>query len=164
MWARDLQTRMDEWQPLDMTTEDATPLPLEPAVDGLSTDASNLQAAFETTSTHLDEVRARHTEVLVTAGMLPETGLSERHPERALAWIVQGINGRVDPDGLTIPLLGTHEEAIQLHVKTTEDATLVKLNIHDPNGDPLVRELPLPVEANTTLKATFSRGRLHLRW
>ena len=164
MWARDLQTRMDEWQPLDMTAEDATPLPLEPAVDGLSTDAANLQAAFETTSTHLDEVRARHTEVLVTAGMLPETGLSERHPERALAWIVQGINGRVDPDGLTIPLLGTDEEAIQLHVKTTEDATLVKLNIHDPDGDPLVRELPLPAEANTTLKATLSRGRLHLRW
>jgi hypothetical protein len=81
-----------------------------------------------------------------------------------LAWIVQGINGRVDPDGLTIPLLGTHEEAIQLHVKTTEDATLVKLDIHDPNGDPLVRELPLPAEAKDTLQATFSQGRLHLRW
>lgn len=164
MWARQFQKPMDEWQPLDMTTEDMPSTPLEPVIDGLSTDAANLQAAFEMANTHLDEVRARHTEVLVTAGMLPETGLSDRHPERALAWIVEGINGRVDPDGLSIPLLGTHEEAIQLHVKTTEDATLVKLDIHDPNGDPLVRELPLPADANATLQATFSEGRLHLRW
>ena len=164
MWARQFQMPMDEWQPLDMTSEDTASTALEPAIDGLSTDAANLQAAFETAPTHLDEVRARHTEVLVTAGMLPETGLADQHPERALSWIVQGINGRVDPDGLTIPLLGTHEEAIQLHVKATEDATLVKLNIHAPEGPPLVRELPLPADANATLQATFSQGRLHLRW
>ena len=164
MWARQFQKPMDEWQPLDMTSKDAGSISLEPSIDGLSTDAANLQAAFETASTHLDEVRARHTEVLITAGMLPETGLAEQHPERALAWIVEGINGRVDPDGLTIPLLGTNEEAIQLHVKATEEATLVKLNIHDPEGPPFVRELPLPADANTTLEATFFQGRLHLRW
>ena len=164
MWARPLQKPMDDWQPLDITTEDTPSTPLEPAIDGLATDAANLQAAFETSSSHLDEVRARHTEVLVTAGMLPETGLADRHPERALAWIVESINGRMNPDGLTVPLLGTTEEAIRLHVKNTEDATLVKLDIHDPNGPPLVRELPLPAEASETLQATFVEGRLHLRW
>ena len=155
---------MDEWQPLDMATDDAPVAPLAPATDGLSTEAAELQAAFETNSTHLDEVRARHMEVLVTAGMLPETGLSERHPERALAWVVEGINGRLDPDGLSIPLLGTNEEAIQLHVKATDEATLVKLDIDDSKGAPLVREFPLPADANATLQATFSQGRLHLRW
>lgn len=164
MWARQVQVPMDEWQPLDMTTEDAPSTPLEPAIDGLSANAAILQAAFETASTHLDEVRARHTEVLVTAGMLPETGLADRHPERALALIVEAINGRMDPDGLTIPLLGTHEEAIQLHVKTTEQATLVKLDIKDSEGPALIRELPLPADANATLQATFIQGRLHLRW
>ena len=49
--------------------------------------------------------------------------LADRHPERALAWVVESINGRVDPDGLSIPLLGTNQDAIQLQVKTTEDAT-----------------------------------------
>ena len=100
----------------------------------------------------------------MTAGMLPETGLSERHPERALAWVVEGINGRLDPDGLSIPLLGTNEEAIQLHVKATDEATLVKLDIDDSEGAPLVREFPLPADANATLQATLSQGRLHLRW
>ena len=106
----------------------------------------------------------RHTEVLVTAGMLPETGLAERHPERALAWVVQSINGRVDPDGLTIPLLGTQEEAVQLHVKETEEATVVKLDVQDTEGPNLVRELPLPVGVAATLTAGFSNGRLTLRW
>ena len=164
MWARRFENPMDEWKPLDFNSEETPSAPLEPVVEGLTTDASTLQSQFDSMPTHLSEVRARHTEVLVTAGMLPETGLADRHPERALAWVVEGINGRVDPDGLSIPLLGTNEEAIQLHVKTTEDATLVKLNIHDPEGPPLVREFPLPADATDSLQATFSQGRLHLRW
>jgi hypothetical protein len=70
----------------------------------------------------------------------------------------------MNPDGLSIPLLGTTEEAIQLHVKHTEEATLVKLDIKDPEGPNLVREFPLPTEAAGTLTADFSHGRLSLRW
>ncbi len=158
-------TFMEEWKPLDIATDE----PLsehrpQPTNEGLQTDASTLQANFETSANHLEEVRLRHTEVLVTAGMLPETGLAEQHPERALAWVVNGINGRMNPDGLTIPLLGAEENAIQLHVKETEEATLVKLDVQDPEGPNLVREFPLPTEAAGSLSADFSHGRLTLRW
>ena len=158
-------TRMEEWKPLDIATDE--PLSEErpqPTNEGLQTDALTLQANFETTANHLEEVRLRHTEVLVTAGMLPETGLAEQHPERALAWVVNGINGRLNPDGLTIPLLGAEEKAIQLHVKETEEATVVKLDVQDTEGPNLVRELPLPVGVASTLSAGFSNGRLTLRW
>ncbi len=165
MWARPFQNCMVEWEVLEISTEETpSELPGAASLDGLQADAASLQAEFETSSSHLEEVRQRHTEVLVTAGMLPETGLAEIHPERALAWVVQGINGRMNPDGLTIPLLGTTEEAIQLHVKHTEEATLVKLDIEDPEGPNLVREFPLPTEAAGTLSADFSHGRLSLRW
>tara|TARA_B100000900_G_scaffold416231_1_gene450347 strand:- start:4291 stop:4761 length:471 start_codon:yes stop_codon:yes gene_type:complete len=156
---------MVEWEVLEISTKDApSEHPEAASLDGLQADAERLQADFETSLGHLSEVRQRHTEVLVTAGMLPETGLAEVHPERALAWVVQGINGRMNPDGLTIPLLGANEEAIQLHVKHTEEATLVKLDIEDPEGPNLVREFPLPSEASGTLTADFSHGRLSLRW
>lgn len=158
-------TFMDDWKPLNIESEEAAPHQGPTAsLDGLQTDASTLQAHFEASTDHLEEVRMRHTEVLVTAGMLPETGLAERHPERALAWVVQSINGRMDPDGLTIPLLGTQEEAVQLHVKETEEATVVKLDVQDTEGPNLVRELPLPVGVAATLSAGFSNGRLTLRW
>ena len=165
MWARRVQNGMDEWKPLDLTTEDMSLEALTPSVpEGLETDATSLQAHFEVANNHLTDVRQRHTEVLVTAGMLPESGLAERLPERALEWVVKGINGRVNPDGLTIPLLGTTEAAIQLHVKHTEEATLVRLDIEDTEGPNLVRELPLPTEAASTLAANYSNGRLTLRW
>ena len=165
MWARRVQNGMDEWKPLDLTNEDMSHEALMPAVpEGLETDAPRLQAHFEVSNNHLADVHQRHTEVLVTAGMLPESGLAEHLPERALAWVVEGINGRMNPDGLTIPLLGTNEAAIQLHVKQTEEATLVRLDIEDTEGPNLVRELPLPTEAGATLAANYNNGRLTLRW
>ena len=165
MWARRVQNGMDEWKPLDLTNVDMSHEALMPAVpEGLETDAPSLQAHFEVSNNHLADVRQRHTEVLVTAGMLPESGLAEHLPERALAWVVEGINGRMNPDGLTIPLLGTNEAAIQLHVKQTEEATLVRLDIEDTEGPNLVRELPLPTEAGATLAANYNNGRLTLRW
>ena len=165
MWARRVQNGMDEWKPLDLTTENMDHEVAEPAVpEGLETDAASLQAHFEASNDHLMDVRQRHAEVLVTAGMLPESGLAEHLPERALAWVVEGINGRINPDGLTIPLLGTNETAIQLHVKETEEATLVRLDIEDSEGPNLIRELPLPTEAASTLAANYSQGRLTLRW
>ena len=47
MWARRVQNGMDEWKPLDLTTENMDHQVLEPAVpDGLDTDAASLQAHF----------------------------------------------------------------------------------------------------------------------
>ena len=157
--------RMEDWKPLDFTGDEEAVVGEQPPMpEGLETDAATLQALFESSNDHLADVRQRHTEVLITAGMLPESGLAEHHPERALAWVVEGINGRLNPDGLTVPLLGTHEDAIQLHVKQTEEATLVRLDIEDSEGPNLVRELPLPAEAASTLAANFTNGRLTLRW
>mgnify|MGYP005687148217 FL=1 len=165
MWARRIQNGMEGWKPLDFTGDEEAVVGEQPPMpEGLETDAATLQALFESSNDHLADVRQRHTEVLITAGMLPESGLAEHHPERALAWVVEGINGRLNPDGLTVPLLGTHEDAIQLHVKQTEEATLVRLDIEDGEGPNLVRELPLPAEAASTLAANFSNGRLTLRW
>ena len=156
---------MDEWTSLAIENEKTHDGAAQEAVmTGLTPEAASLQAAFDARPSHLDEVKQRHLEVLVTAGMLPETGLAEVHPERALAWVVDGINGRVNPDGLTIPLLGALPEHVHLKTKVTEEATLVHLTVQDGEHPDLVRELPLPLDAASTLEATFNEGRLHLRW
>jgi hypothetical protein len=156
---------MDEWTPLGIETADTIPSTAQPVnLEGLGADAATLQAHFDTEESHLNEVKQLHEEVLVTAGMLPETGLAQRHPERALAWVVQGINGRLSPDGLSIPLLGTSLDRLALKTKVTDTGTVVQLRINDDLHDDLVRELPLPLEAASTLEATFVEGHLHLRW
>ena len=156
---------MDDWRPLDIETDsEGSVEPLEVELQGLGVDASTLQAHFDQDQSHLDEVKQRHLEVLVTAGMLPETGLAANHPERALSWMVSGINGRVNPDGLTIPLLGTTPDQVHLQTKVTDNETLVQLNVNDGDMPDLVRNLPLPLEAADTLQATFVDGHLHLRW
>jgi hypothetical protein len=158
-------SRMDEWTSLDIETVTTEPTkPEDDGLTGLSTDAATLQSEFEGRPTHLDEVKQRHLEVLVTAGMLPESGLADVHPERALSWVVNSINGRLNPDGLTIPLLGSSLENVQLKTKVTDEATVVMLTVEDGEHPELVRELPLPLGAASTLEATFHQGRLHLRW
>ncbi len=156
---------MDDWTPLTVESAQDPPTDGQPVnVEGLAVDAATLQAHFEQQTTHLDEVKQRHQEVLVTAGMLPETGLAQHHPERALAWVVEGINGRLSPDGLSIPLLGTSLEHVELKSKVTDGGTVVQLRVNDELNDALVRDFPLPLEAASTLQATFVDGHLHLRW
>jgi len=157
---------MDEWSPLviEQSTSTMKQHSNEEEMDGFSADASMLQAQFETNDSHLSEVRQLHTEVLVTAGMLPETSLAESEPGRALSWIVESINGRINPDGLTIPLLGTTFDDIHLRFKTIADQTVVQLQVDDGDLPPLVKEIPLPEGASSNLSAVFSEGRLHLRW
>ena len=156
---------MDEWTAL-MLHEDKEDEPREQQQipQGLTVDAATLQAEFDGLSSHLDEVRRRHVEVLVTAGMLPETGLAELHPDRALQWMVESINGRLDADGLSIPLFGVDYADITLHTKETPSHTLVQLTVDDGDSPTFVRELPLPLEAKQSLHAHFINGRLHLRW
>ena len=156
---------MDEWKPLDIeTTLQPTDEHPAPSLDGLSVDAAMLQSQFEGSSPHLDEVRQRHEELLVTAGTLPETGLAAQHPERALAWVVNSINGRINPDGLTIPLHGATLEDLELKTKPTQEGTLVQLNVADGELPKLTREFPLPADASLSLQASFVEGQLHLRW
>lgn len=155
---------MDDWKDLEILTQNDALVEVEAAQDGLTSEPTQLHAQFEMSSEHLDEVRHRHTEVLVTAGMLPESNLAQTQPERALAWMVNSLNGRLNPHGLSIPLLGTSLEKIMLKSKTTEDATLVQLNVSEGEFEPLVKEFPLPQEASASLTATFLDGRLHISW
>ena len=80
---------MDEWKPLDLTTENMDHEALAPVVpEGLETDAASLQAHFESANNHLMDVRQRHAEVLVTAGMLPESGWRSTFPSVLLrGWL-----------------------------------------------------------------------------
>ena len=91
---------MDDWKDLEILTQNDALVEVEAAQDGLTSEPTQLHAQFEMSSEHLDEVRHRHTEVLVTAGMLPESNLAQNQPERALAWMVNSLNGRLNPHGL----------------------------------------------------------------
>ena len=64
---------MDDWKPLNIESEEAAPQQGPTAsLDGLQADASTLQAHFEASTDHLEDVSMRHSEVLVCGGMLPE--------------------------------------------------------------------------------------------
>ena len=74
MWARRIQNGMEDWKPLDFTGDEEAVVGEQPPMpEGLETDAATLQALFESSNDHLADVRQRHTEVLITAGMLPES-------------------------------------------------------------------------------------------
>lgn len=157
---------MDEWTTLAIKPDEAPQGDLSaPAItDGLEADAATLQAEFDLSSNHLADVRQRHEQVLITAGMLPETDVANRLPDRALDWVVNGLNGRISPDGLSIPLLGAQLEDIHLDVNTTEDTTVVRLRVNEEGHDPLTREMTLPEQAGESLVARWVNGHLHLRW
>jgi hypothetical protein len=156
---------MDGWTPLEIEEASEAPgLDQSLTTDGLGVDAATLQASFDAETTHLDEVRQRHEAVLVTAGMIPEHALAATHPERALTWVVQGLNGRVHPDGLSIPLLGSALEQVNLTASTDGETATVRLTIREEGHEPLVRDMNLPEGALERLTATWVNGHLHLRW
>ena len=71
MWARRFETAMDEWKPLDFTSEETPSAPHESVVEGLSTDATTLQGHFDSMPTHLSEVRARTRKCWSQQGCFP---------------------------------------------------------------------------------------------
>ena len=87
---------MEEWEEVKIQT----------VSDGLDASPTELHAVFEVTVDHLNEVRDRHTMMLVTTGELPESHMAEIAPERRLNWLIEELNGQRHSNGLTIPLLG----------------------------------------------------------
>lgn len=77
--------------------------------------------------------------------------------------MVEALHGKVNPDGLTIPLLGVTAEDVQLYTKQQGEVTLVKLVVHDGDNDPLEREMPLS-NLSEEITAHYMNGRLYLRW
>ena len=90
-------------------------------------------------------------------------GFAEVQPDRQLKWMVEALHGSVNPDGLTIPLLGVTAKDVVLFTKKEGEITRLKLVIADGDNEPLEREMPLP-EAVQGLSANYVNGRLHLRW
>jgi hypothetical protein len=96
--------------------------------------------------------------------MLPETHIAEVQPQRQLAWVIKELHGRLNPDGLSIPLLGAELNQINLQVLKTETHSTVKLTIAEESNSTFERLMPLPEEATGDITAHFVNGRLHLRW
>ncbi|MDA0715884.1 MAG: hypothetical protein O2866_05415 [archaeon] len=124
--------------------------------------AEQFHSDFIQNSPHLSEVRSRHQQVLVASGMLPESHLAEEHPELALQWIVEELNGKLVTDGLELPMHGMsiHDikvESIQL--ESGQQLGRIRLDI-DQGG--FQRQFPIPHQG--IKRVTFIDGRLKLRW
>ena len=157
---------MASWKPLDVDTETGPVLPLQDEVaniDGLNSSVEALHASFHDAADHLNEVQSMHPQVLISAGMLPESHLAETEPTRQLKWMVEALHGTINPDGLTIPLLGVTAEDVAVFTKKEGESTLLRLVISDGENEPLEREMPLP-DSSEDIRAHYINGRLHLRW
>ena len=140
---------MEEWEQVE----------IEVVTDGLDASPSELHAAFEISGDHLNEVRDRHTMMLVSSGEIPESHMAEIAPERRLNWIVDELNGKRHTNGLTIPLHGADSSSIDLAKGEIEGHSILKLRV----GENFVRNLPLPADIDS-IKATLKGGVLDLSW
>jgi len=140
----------------DMKEAHASPI-------GLDAQPEQLHADFQVQADHLSEVQMNHQQVLVAAGMIPESHLAEVAPERQLTWMVEQLHGTVNPDGLMIPLHGAQKGDIEISTLQGEAHRKLRLVVKEAEHDDLLRVVPLPAEAGE-VKAHFINGRLHLRW
>ena len=137
----------------------------QPGSDGLATSPELLHGEFHATANHLSEVQTQHQQVLVTAGMIPEEHIANVEPSLKLEWLVDELNGRINPDGLTIPLLGVEQSQVELFARQINNSTIIKLKITENDGDTLERELTAPEGVTTeNLTASLVNNRLKLRW
>ena len=132
-------------------------------IEGLNPSVEALHASFHDAADHLNEVQSMRTQVLISAGMRPECQLAKTEPTRQLKWMVEALHGTINPDGLTIPLLGVTAEDVAVFTKKEGENTLLRLVIADGENEPLEREMPLP-DSTEDIRAHYINGRLHLRW
>tara|TARA_B100000768_G_scaffold66200_1_gene63633 strand:- start:6182 stop:6682 length:501 start_codon:yes stop_codon:yes gene_type:complete len=157
---------MASWEPLEVGTDMVQTILGEEAdlnTHGLSASVENLHTEFHNQAGHLGEVQSMHQHVLVAAGMLPETHMADVEPSRQLKWMVEALHGQINPDGLTIPLLGVTAEDVGLYTKQQDEITVLKLVVTDGDNEPLEREMPLTNEGKE-ISAHYLNGRLYLRW
>ena len=132
---------------------------------GLESDVQNLHTNFWNDADHLTEVEDRHLQVLVSSGMIPEDHIASTEPSRKLDWFVKELNGRINPDGLSIPLKGLEIDDIEIYQKTTDDETVIKLNLTEKDGQELERIMNIPNDSpEFNIQANFFNNRLYLRW
>ena len=132
---------------------------------GLQSEVQNLHSNFWQEANHLKEVEDRHLQVLVSSGMIPEDHISNTEPSRKLDWFVSELNGRVNPDGLSIPLKGLEIGDIEIHQMKNDDDVQIKLKLTEKDGQELERVFNLPNDSSdSSVQANFFNNRLYLRW
>jgi len=158
---------MTTWQRVDISDEevDFNEDNQQPGSNGLSTTPELLHADFNSNAHHLSDVQSQHEQVLVTAGMIPEEHIAHVEPSMKLEWMVNELNGRINPDGLTIPLLGVEQTQVELYSRQIDNSIVLKLKITEDDGDTLERELTAPEGVSIdNLTASLVNNRLKLRW
>ena len=158
---------MTTWQRVDISDEkvDFNDDNQQPGSNGLSTKPELLHADFNSDAHHLSDVQSQHKQVLVTAGMIPEEHIAHVEPSMKLEWMVNELNGRINPDGLTIPLLGVEQDQVELYSRQIDNSIVLKLKITEDDGDTLERELTAPEGVSIdNLTASLANNRLYLRW
>ena len=140
---------MEEWEEVEIET----------SITGLEATPNELHASFEISGDHLSEVRDNHKMVLVEAGHLPESHLSEIAPERRMAWMVERLNGRTNDSGFSIPLHGASDSEIKIFRGEIDGHSILKLRV---NSD-FERRIPIPKEIES-IHAVLENGVLNLNW
>ena len=132
---------------------------------GLQIEVQNLHSNFWQEANHLKEVEERHLQVLVSSGMIPEDHIANTEPSRKLDWFVSELNGRVNPDGLSIPLKGLEIGDIEIHQMKNDDDVQIKLKLTEKDGQELERVFNVPNDSSgSNIRANFFNNRLYLRW
>mgnify|MGYP001444082667 FL=1 len=132
---------------------------------GLESEVENLHTYFWQEANHLKEVENRHLQVLVSSGMIPEEHIANTEPSRKLDWFVNELNGRINPDGLSIPLKGLEIDDIEIYQMKTGEDTQIKLKFIEKDGQELERVLNIPSNnRESAIQANFFNNRLYLRW
>ncbi len=159
---------MTDWEVVDIS-DDKPESFVEDLQDldygGLESDVQNLHTNFWKDADHLTEVEDRHLQVLVSSGMIPEDHIASTEPSRKLDWFVKELNGRLNPDGLSIPLKGLEIEDIEIYQKTSDNESAIKLNLTEKDGQELERVMKIPNDSpEFNIQANFFNNRLYLRW
>lgn len=161
-------TNMTSWEPVEIKTDDDSEIAnygQENMTNSLSISPENLHQNFVDSANHLTEVEYRHKQTLVSAGMIPENHIANNNPEMALGWLIKELNGRMNPDGLTIPFNGISIDNLEIMSRDTGDGVQIKVNVSEDNGEKLSREFTLPSDAKlANTQALFIDNHLHLRW
>ncbi len=132
---------------------------------GLQLEVQNLHSKFWQQANHLKEVEDRHLQVLVSSGMIPEDHIANTEPSRRLDWFVVELNGRINPDGLSVPLQGLDIGDIEIYQITNEYDTQIKLKLTEKDGQELERIFNIPNDSSgASVQANFFNNRLYLRW
>ena len=160
------QCTMSTWEPVVLNseqTESEATKEAHASTEGLDAQPEQLHADFQIQADHMAEVHMNHQQVLVAAGMIPESHLAEVAPERQLEWMVKQLHGTVNPDGLMIPLHGANNDDIEVSTLQDDVQRKLRLIVREAGHEDLLRVVPLPADAGE-VKANFINGRLHLRW